>query len=212
MATVKCETPVTLRSIVADPGCATFPVETPTNGILEPLSASHEEALAVFFAGLSPQTRRFYSVTDGASRARENCAAIARYDKLRLILRNKDNDPIVALVEFSFDLTAGDVERFATYGVGLGPETDCRWGLCVADQWQGRGVGTALAPASFEIARRFGREHVILWGGVQAANSTAVRYYRKVGFRETGRFTNDDNIDCVDMIRQLGEPGDYYEA
>lgn len=63
--------------------------------------------------------------------------------------------------------------------------------------------GSHLRPAGFT--------RVILWGGVQAANSTAVRYYCKVGFRETGRFTNDDNIDCVDMIRQLGNPRDYYE-
>ena len=197
---------LTLKSVAADPQCATFSLETPHKAILEPLSSSHEEALAAFFGDLSHQTRRFYSVTDGGRLAHEHCAAIARYDKLRLVLRNADEGAIVALVEFSFDLTDGDLERFATYGLGLRPETDCRWGLCVADEWQGRGVGTAMAPPSFEIARRFGRERVILWGGVQAANSTAVIYYRTVGFTATGRFTNDDGIECVDMLRQLGEP------
>ncbi len=201
---MKRQTPVTLKLVAADPGCATFSIEMPEKAILEPLSSSDEEALAVFFEELSQQTRRFYSVTDAESLAHEHCAAIAQYDKLRLVLRSPIKGPIVALVEFSFDLTAGDVDRFATHGHGLRPETDCRWGLCVADEWQGRGVGTALARPSFEIARRFGRERIILWGGVHAANSTAVCYYRKVGFTEAGRFTNDDGIDCVDMLRQLG--------
>ena len=193
-----------IKLVAADPGGATFSVEMPEKATLKPISSSDEKALAAFFRELSHQTRRFYSVTDAESLAHDHCAAIARYDKLRLVLRSATKDPIVALVEFSFDLTAGDVERFASHGCDLRPETDCRWGLCVADQWQGRGVGTALAHPSFEIARRFGRERIILWGGVHAANSTAVRYYRKVGFAETGRFANDDGIDCVDMLRQLG--------
>ena len=109
--------------------------------------------------------------------------------------------PIVALVEFSFGLTAADLQRFATYGVSLSPDTACRWGLCVADEWQGRGVGKALASASFEIARRFGRESLILWGGVHAANANAVQYYHTVGFTEVGRFTNDDGVACIDMPR-----------
>jgi GNAT superfamily N-acetyltransferase len=143
-------------------------------------------------------------VTDSRTEARDHCSAIAQYDKLRLLLRG--GGLILALAEFSFDLVATDIVRFTRYGVTLRAGHDCRWGLCVRDEWQGRGVGTALAAPSFELARRFGRDRVILWGGVQSANAAAVRYYRKIGFTEIGQFTNDQGLDSIDMLRALAEP------
>jgi GNAT superfamily N-acetyltransferase len=193
---------MTLQSIDADPACAIFSVATPQNAILRPLCSTDEEDLAAFFAQLSDRTRRFYSVTDPGRQAYEHCAAIARYDKLRLVLQNQT--ATLALVEFSFDLTADDVARFANHGRALLQERACRWGLCVADEWQGRGVGRALAGPSFEIARRFGRDRIILWGGVHAHNEPAIRYYRKIGFSESGAFTNDDGVECIDMVRPSG--------
>ena len=55
----------------------------------------------------------------------------------------------------------------------------------------------------FDLARRFGRDRVILWGGVQVANTGALHYYRKVGFAELGQFTNDAGIASIDMLRPL---------
>ena len=195
---------MTLEGIAADPASATFCLATPSGAVLSPLRPSDEVALASFFDGLSSRTRQWYSVTDPRTEARDRRSAIARYDKLRLLLRGGGR--ILALAEFSFDLVATDIERFTRYGVTLRPGRDCRWGLCVSDEWQGRGVGTALAAPSFDLARRFGRDRVILWGGVQSANAVAVRYYRKVGFTEIGQFTNDEGIASIDMLRALAEP------
>jgi diamine N-acetyltransferase len=201
---VNQEASLFLKSISKDPGLMTFSVTTPGNAVLKPLAASQEQSLAAFFEALSPETRRFYSMTDGPGLAAAHCAAIARHDKLRLTLRDPAQVPILALVEFSLDVTPEDLERFAAHGVTLTPATTCRWGLCIADEWQGRGVGRALAPPSLEIASRFNREYVILWGGVHAANTKAVLYYRRVGFMEVGRFTNDVGIACIDMLRPVG--------
>jgi GNAT superfamily N-acetyltransferase len=198
--------PWTLGMVAADPAGATFRVAAPQPAILQPLAPSDESDLAAFFEGLSDQTRRFYSVTDPQGEAHEHVAAIARYDKLRLILRTAGT--ISAIVEFSFDLTPGDVERFASHGVPLCAQTDCRWGLCVADEWQGRGVGVALAPPSFEVALQFGRDRIILLGGVHKSNAAAIRYYRKVGFAEVGQYTNEQRVACIDMIRGLDEDRD----
>lgn len=195
---------MTLEEVVADPDCATFHLGTPGRAVLSPLRPSEEAALASFFDGLSSRTKQFYSVTDPLTEARDRCSAIARYDKLRLLLR--EGGLVVALVEFSFDLVTTDIDRFVRYGVTLHPGRDCRWGLCVSDEWQGRGVGKALAAPSFDLARRFGRDRVILWGGVQVANVAAVRYYGKGGFTAIGQFTNAAGIDSIDMLRTLGEP------
>lgn len=173
--------------------------------MLVPLTARHEDALTAFFDGLSTRTCRFYSVVEAGERvARAHCAAIAKYDKLRLVLV-ADAGTIIALVEFSFDVPLGDVHRYARHGLQLDPMTDCRWGLCVSDAWQGQGIGTALAPPSFEIARRFGQHRVILWGGVHVDNEAGVRYYRKVGFAEVGRFTSHDGVVRIDMLCDVGE-------
>lgn len=195
---------MTLEGVAADPDSATFYLTTPPGAVLSPLRPLDEAALASFFNSLSSRTRQFYSVTEPRSEARARCAAIAQYDKLCLLLRERGL--VLALAEFSFDLVPTDIDRFTRYGVTLQPGRDCRWGLCVSDEWQGRGVGTALAAPSFDLARRFGRDRVILWGGVQAANAGALRYYRKVGFTEIGRFTGDAGIDSIDMLRPLGAP------
>ncbi len=44
---------------------------------------------------------------------------------------------------------------------------------------------------------------MILFGGVQASNSTAIGYYKKVGFTETGRFENEHRMKCIDMVRAI---------
>lgn len=192
-----------VEGVAAEPKSATFRLATPAGAVLSPLRPSDEVALASFFDSLTSRTRQFYSVAEPRAEARTRCSAIARYDKLCLLLRERGL--VIALAEFSFDLVPADVDRFKRYGLTLHADRDCRWGLCVSDEWQRRRVGTALATSSFDLARRFGRDRVILWGGVQVANAGALRYYRKVGFAELGQFTNDAGIDSTDMLRPLGE-------
>jgi GNAT superfamily N-acetyltransferase len=214
---------LTIEQVAADPQVATYSVElTDGSGILTPLLPGDVDALGAFFAGLLARTRRFYDVTTPVPlKAQEYCEAIGRYDKLRLVLRPATTTdaartrggvqgrheqlpaPIIAIVEFSFDVPAGDLQRYAGYGIELDSATDCRWGLCIDDRWQGQGVGTALAAPSFDLAWRFGQRRVILWGGVYADNVGAIAYYRKVGFVEVGRFTNDRGVRCVDMMRAV---------
>lgn len=42
-----------------------------------------------------------------------------------------------------------------------------------------------------KIARRFGRQRVILWGGVYSDNAAGLKYYRKAGFGEIGRLSEE---------------------
>lgn len=193
-----------VQRVAADPASATFQLTTPAGAVLSPLRPSDEPAVASFFDNLSSGSRRFYSVSDPQTEAHTRCSAIARYDKVCLLLR--EGGLVMALTEFSLDLVPAEFARFTRYGLTLDADRDCRWALCVSDEWQRRGVGTALATISFDLARRFGRERVILWGGVQVANAGALRYYRKVGFRELGQFTNVAGIDSTDMLRMLGGP------
>jgi len=83
--------------------------------------------------------------------------------------------------------------------------TDCRFGLCLRDELQGSGLAQLLMPPTIETARRFGIQRLILRGGVHAQNERARGFYIRQGFRETGRFTNQDGVGCVDMLLDLPE-------
>ena len=73
----------------------------------------------------------------------------------------------------------------------------------MTNAWHRRGVGTALAAESWNMAAGCGKRRVILWGGVLEENVPAIGYYRRVGFEEAGRFTTLDGAPAVDMIRVL---------
>ena len=185
-----------LQRIASDSELATVSLSA---GCLRPLAHRDEPELSRFLTDLSDRTRRFYSVVDPQMDALERCEAIGRYDKLRLILEG-EQAAIIGLVEYSFDLVPDDLNRCEAHGVPLDATMDCRFGLCLADRFQSRGMGSTLLPFAIQIARQFGRRRMILWGGVHADNEQAIRFYRKNQFEEVGGFVNQDGRDCVDMM------------
>ncbi|MER5481451.1 GNAT family N-acetyltransferase [Streptomyces sp. NPDC002734] len=197
---------LTLTGIAADPLCLTCRVRARdgTEFVLRPLTHGDAENLAGFLAALSSASRRF-STFDGydLATARELCDAIARYDKLRLVLEDAASGRIVGLPEFSLALTPADVARYREAGVRLTGTTDCRFGLTLADDFQDRGLGTLVLPLVEEVARRLGRTRIILWGGVRADNPRAIRYYEKNGFRTVGAFAEADGSLSLDMMLDL---------
>ncbi|GAA4321733.1 RimJ/RimL family protein N-acetyltransferase [Actinomadura luteofluorescens] len=175
--------------------------------LFRPLARTDAESLAGFLAGLSSETRRF-STFDGydLAAARELCAAIARYDKLRLVLEEEASARIVGLLEFSLALTQGDVERYRQAGIHLNEETDCRFGLTLSDDQQSKGLATLVFPLICEVAWRLGKRRIILWGGVLADNPRAIRFYEKNGFQRVGPFTGPDGRTSLDMILDIVPP------
>ncbi|MCU0503799.1 MAG: GNAT family N-acetyltransferase [Anaerolineae bacterium] len=171
-----------------------------------PLVAEDVDDLTAFLESLSPATRAWwYRDSYDRAGAEALCAAIGRYDKLRMVAVDlqRPAEGLLALFEFSFGIPPGDHFRYGLYGVTLDETRDCRFGPCVRDDWQGRGLGSALMPATFDIARHFGRQRVFLWGGVYAENHAAIAFYRKHGFAEVGRFCTEDDRVSLDMIRDL---------
>ncbi|QNM97247.1 GNAT family N-acetyltransferase [Chitinimonas koreensis] len=70
----------------------------------------------------------------------------------------------------------------------------CLWGMYVAPQWRGRGIGRALVLAALEAGRAMpGLRQVHL--GVHAENAAALALYRALGFETWG--TERDAM-CVD--------------
>ncbi|MFF9645936.1 GNAT family N-acetyltransferase [Kitasatospora aureofaciens] len=197
---------LTLTEIAENPLCLTRSLKAHgvPDIIFRPLTHADTGRLAGFLETLSSESRRF-STFDGydVATAQELCDAIARYDKLRLALEEAPSSRIVGLLEFSLDLTPEDIARYQDAGIHLAKTTDCRFGPTLADDYQGRGVGTLVSPLITEVARLLGRTRIILWGGVRADNPRAIRYYEKNGFQPVGFFTEADGSLSLDMMLDL---------
>ena len=201
---------LTLAEVAAHPELVTYTVDgavapgSAGDCVLRPLLPGDVDGLAVFLAALSPQTRRFSTFASyDRAMAAELCDAINRYDKLRFVVELPTTKLIVGLIEFSFDLPAGDRQRYAAHGVPLDANEDCRFGPTFADAYQNQGLGSRVFPHVVDIARRFGKSRIILWGGVLADNGRALRFYAKQGFQTVGTFVAADGEPSVDMLLDL---------
>lgn len=198
--------PLTLAGVATEPALITssLTIASDVAILLRPLEPADVQALMLFLAALSPETRRFstYPSYDLAT-AQELCDAINRYDKLRLIIEEPASKRIVGLLEFSFDIPDGDHARFASYHVTLESSTDCRFGPCLADDYQNKGVGSEVFPYIADVAKKFEQKRIILWGGVFSDNQRAIRYYEKNGFKRVGKSLNSDQQEILDMILPL---------
>ena len=192
-----------LSDVLNNPKLLTFKVSLPSGETitLRPLEHSDISSLAQFLEKLSPKTRQYYILDSyNFSTAEELCDAINRYDKLRFIAEDNSAKNFVALFEFSFDIPKNDEERFLRYGVKLNPKTDCRIGLCIADEYQNKGIGSLFFPYLLGIAKLFGQKRMILWGGVFAINKRALKFYEKNGFKKLGVFNNKNGGESIDMM------------
>jgi diamine N-acetyltransferase len=198
--------PLTLQQVADDPTVATSVVSLTTGEkmVLRPIVAADVEPLAGFLKALSPHTRDFYGVdNDELGAAKERCGAINRYDKLCLVLCSESRKIILGIFDFSFGIPEGDRIRFANYGIELDEADYCRFGLCLSDNYQGKGTGSLVFPYLVEIARKFGKQHILLLGGVYADNDHAIRFYRKQGFRQLGHFKRHGDKEQIDMILEI---------
>lgn len=89
------------------------------------------------------------------------------------------------------------------YGIALQREETCRFGPCIRDAYQNRGLGSTLMPPTLEIARCFGKRCILLWGGVLEENVRAIHFYQKHGFQLAGRFQEARELPSLDMFLML---------
>lgn len=200
---------LTLDKIVECPDLVTSTITVQSGQMfnLRTLVPSDVDALTDFLGSLSPRTRQRWVVDDyGKAGAQEMCDAIGRFDKLRLVVAGHD-EKVIGLMEFSLRLVPFDMERFANYGIELNEDQYIRFGPCVRDEEQQKGIFSATMPYVIDIAQNLGKEFIILWGGVLSENIPAIKSYKKLGFYEVGRFNDRiDGSECLDMVLEIGTP------
>ncbi len=87
-------------------------------------------------------------------------------------------------IDETFVAVAG-AELIGSVHVGRSRHGFGELGMTVAQEWRGRGVGSALLEAAIESARAHGLHKLSL--SVFAHNDRAIALYRKFGFVEEGR-------------------------
>jgi ribosomal protein S18 acetylase RimI-like enzyme len=97
-------------------------------------------------------------------------------------------EQVIAYFILQLSVFEGEIQRYAQAGISIDSQVDCLIAPSVADAFQSQGLGTPLMRHMFHVARRLGRKHMLLMGGVYEHNARAVHYYQKVGFKTVGTF------------------------
>ncbi len=91
-----------------------------------------------------------------------------------------------------------DEFRYIGYGLTMSQQTDATLAPAVADGYHGSGIGYELLKFAIAHLRTEKIERIFLWGGVQADNQRAIRFYERNGFKTLGEFEyHGHNYDMV---------------
>lgn len=183
-------------------------VALPTGEVLQLrlLQATDAPSLGRYFLGLSPATRHVYAPHPfDQPTADQLCASLDPASHLRFVAWSTAGEcpRVVAYIIVNRSPGTGDAERYAARGLKLSPTTTCTLAPSVADDYQSRGVGTALMAPILEWLRHHGYRQMVLQGGVRAQNARAQRFYTKLGFRCVGDFQTAGQVNNHDMILDL---------
>jgi GNAT superfamily N-acetyltransferase len=191
--------PAEFRTWVCLPG--------PETVVLRLLRQDDGPALGRYFLGLSDATRRVYAphAFDLATAA-QLCAELDPDQALRFVALSAAGESgaeVIAYIIVRLIPGSGEVQRYAAVGISLDPESTFYLAPSVADDYQSRGVGSALMRPILHWLRRLGCQQLVLSGGVRAQNARARRFYAKLGFRHVGDFQTQGEVDNHDMVLDL---------
>ncbi len=170
-----------------------------------PLTPADAPALGQYFLSLSPATQELYGPHDfDQPTADRLCSQIDYTQTIRMVAVLPQGE-FIAYFILDWNVREHQLQRYTEYGLKLDPLACCQIAPSVSDTWQNQGVGSPLMDHIFHIARRLGRQHILLTEGVYVHNARAVHYYQKMGFRQAGIFypTWGGGRPCVDMYRDL---------
>jgi diamine N-acetyltransferase len=169
---------------------------------LSKLGSNDLEQLLCYLDNLSAETRKRFG-----PHPFDKAAVIHFYNQPWLhtgfVAFDTVTNAIIAYAIIKTGYLQHDSQRLLSYGIQLSSQTDCTFAPSVADEWQGMGIGNSLFRLILSILKPQGFKKIILWGGVQAANTNAVNYYTKNGFSILGQF--DYNGLNYDMILEIPE-------
>jgi len=151
------------------------------------LKPGDEKALMEFYNSLSDNSKRTFRPIDYKTTL-EVCKDIIEDNTLE--------------IERKFDLLAVHEDLIVGWGFLWNLEScEPTFGLGVADDFQGQGLGGKLIDSIIETARERGIKKVFLT--VVQYNEVAWKLYEKRGFVKYGEFVGGDGLDYFRMVAEL---------
>jgi diamine N-acetyltransferase len=139
------------------------------------LQAEDADKLFRFLQNLSPATQKRF-----APHSYEQMA--------RIVATEEESSEIIGYFLLLNGIVWHDKDRLDAIGFRLPPQKVCTIAPVLADNWQGSGLAKEMMNYALGIANNWHKNHVLLWGGVQADNAQAIRFYEKFGFRKIHEF------------------------
>jgi ribosomal protein S18 acetylase RimI-like enzyme len=150
-------------------------------------------ALCRFYNGLSARSKRLFHPL-GDETTEERCRAVA-----------EENDPTR---DTKLDLIAASGDGIVGWGFLWGRDGapgEATFGLAVADDVQGRGLGRRLMASVLDGGAGRGLERITLT--VVQDNAIAQRLYEGMSFVRTGEFVGQDGLPYFSMVSDLPRAG-----
>jgi L-amino acid N-acyltransferase YncA len=155
------------------------------------------ENLMLYLHQLSPDTRKSFGPHQFDLQTLSQLYEKTN-DHIGYIVIEEHTGKIIAYAILKKGYLEHDRQRLDSYRLQPDHQTDCTYAPSVADDWQGRGIGITLFKYILSDVDKLSFRRIILWGGVQADNERAVRYYKQIGFTILGQFQyNGNNFDMI---------------
>ncbi|MBL0882981.1 MAG: GNAT family N-acetyltransferase [Chitinophagaceae bacterium] len=124
-------------------------------------------------------------------------------DYMGFLLIENNSTFIIGYAILKMGYLEHDLPRLVSYNIQPNHATDVTYAPCLANDWQGKGVGKVLWNHTKKYLLQQQKQRVILWGGVQADNIVAVSYYNKIGFLTIGTYEHNgkNNLDMMCTIQ-----------
>jgi diamine N-acetyltransferase len=166
------------------------------------LHPADNENLFEYLGGLSGESRSWFGPHLFDKETVNSLCLHLPEEILRYIAIAEDSQKIIAYMLIKRGMTEWDMKRYALRNQFFDETTAVTYAPSVADNWQSSGLGSIMYEFIEEGLKTKGLKCIILWGGVQAANQKAVRFYNKYGFRRIDSFYHDGK-ENYDMIKYL---------
>lgn len=166
---------------------------------IRPLSRNDAESLTEYYAALSEESRRRYA--PHAFNPGEIRRLFSADDSPYRPWGAFAGDTLIAYTIIFRGHLPHDAERIAAYGHPLNAAQDAFYAPSVADAYQAAGIAGQMLAVIENGLRNDGVRQLLLWGGVQATNARARRFYAKQGFVELGQFEYQGmNVDMAKLL------------
>lgn len=180
------------------------PLSTGERATIRLLQPTDAQKLTAYFRSLSARTRSRY----GPHRFDEEtaahiCATLDPRSMLRVVatVGGGPDERIIAYMLVHRGVRASDGQRYAALGIQLEPDTSGALAPSVADDYQNKGVGSAVMSVLLTMVASVGIRRLVLWDGVIADNHLAQGFYRKWGFQKVGEF--ETSVLNYDMVMEV---------